>query len=76
MDTLDELCTFDLERSMSSAGIAVRAFLQTELQKLVGKLRTLNGEASREPPVERAQDWLTMLSSWVAASMPAELRLK
>ena len=68
MDTLDELCTFDLQRSMSSAGIAVRAFLQTELQKLVGKLRTLNGEASREPPVERAQDWLTMLSSWAAAS--------
>ena len=43
-------------------------FLQTELQKLVGNLRTLNGEASREPPVEKAQDWLTMLSSWTAAS--------
>ena len=28
----------------------------SSIQKLVGNLRTLNGEASREPPVERAQD--------------------
>ena len=68
------LCTFDLERSRSSAGIDVRAFLQTELQTLVGNLRTLNGDASREPPVEKAQDWVTMLSSWGVASVPARLR--
>ena len=67
IDTLDELSTLDLERNRSSASILVRTFLQTELQTMVGKLRTLNGEASSEPPVERALDWLTMLSSWAAA---------
>ena len=67
IDTLDELFALDLARNRSSAAIAVRAFLQAELQKLVGNLLTLNGDASREPPVEKAQDWLTMLSSWTAA---------
>ena len=74
IDTLDELFALDHARNRSSAAIAVRAFLQAELQKLVGNLLTLNGDASREPPVEKALDWLTMLSSWAAASVPARLR--
>ena len=74
IDTLDKLSTLDPERNRSSAAITVCTFFQAELQTIVGKLRTLNGEASREPPVERALDWLTMLSSWAAASVPARLR--
>ena len=69
MYTLVELCTFDPECRRSSAGKAVRTFLQTELHKLVDNLRTLCVEASREPLVnKRAQERLTMLSSWAAAS--------
>ena len=74
IDTFDELSTLDPGRNRSSAAITVRTFIQARLQTIVGKLRTLNGEASREPPVERALDWLTMLSSWAAASVPARLR--
>ena len=74
IDTLDKLSTLDPERNRSFAAITVRTFFQAELQTIVDKLRTLNGEASREPPVERALDWLTMSSSWAAASVPARLR--
>ena len=74
IDTFHELSTLDPERNRSSASTPVRTFIQARLQKLVGKLRALNGDASREPLVERALDWLTMLSSWAAASVPARLR--
>ena len=37
------------ERNRSFAAITVRTFFQAELQTIVDKLRTLNGEASREP---------------------------
>ena len=46
-DTLYELSTLDLERNRSYAAITVRTFFQAELQTIVGKLRTLSGEASR-----------------------------
>ena len=74
IDNLDKLSTLDPERNRSSAAITVRTFFQAELQTIVDKLRALDGEASREPPVERAPDWLTMSSSWAAASVPARLR--